>query len=252
MSPPAASIVIPSHKRNNLLRWNLHSLFSQELRGVEVIVLDESYEADDVCLSIAREHSCRYLHTGSTKNGDHWRIPGFAINIAAKQAEGDSLVICCAEVYHVGKTVAPLLELSGAGTVVVPRRIGDDKGGIITFLNGGLPIPTNSLRRLKALNVRLPFFMSCSREAFLSIGGYDEDFTGVCWDDNDIVDRLIVGREFAIADIELVHLFHQRHDYKSADIKARWDHNKAIYDSRKGTVVRNEGREWGAFPGVEK
>jgi glycosyltransferase involved in cell wall biosynthesis len=252
VSNPVASVVIPSHKRNNLLRWNLHSLFSQDLRGVEVIVLDESFEADDVCLSIAREHGCRYMHTGSTKDGDHWRIPGFAINIAAKQAEGDSLVICCAEVYHVGKTIAPLIELSNADTVVVPRVIGDDKGGIITFLNGGFPIPTNSLRRLKPLNTRLPFFMSCSREVFLSIGGYDEDFTGVCWDDNDIADRLVTGRQYAVADIELVHLFHQRHDYKSPDIKERWDHNKAIYDSRRGTIVRNVGRKWGTLPETEQ
>ena len=86
----------------------------------------------------------------------------------------------------------------------------------------------------------------------MSIGGYDEDFTGVCWDDNDIADRLVTGRQYAVADIELVHLFHQRHDYKSPDIKERWDHNKAIYDSRRGTIVRNVGRKWGTLPETEQ
>ncbi len=249
---PVASIVIPSHKRNHLLRWNLKSLFSQDLTGVEVIVLDDSFEADAVCLSITKEYGCRYLHTGSTKDGDHWRIPGFAINIAAKQAKGESLVICCAEVYHVGNTIGPLIELSDADTVVVPRVIGDDKGKIISLLDNALPIPTNSLRRLKGLNTRLPFFMSCSREAFVSIGGYDEDFTGVCWDDNDIADRLVTGRKYAVANIELVHLFHPRHNYQSPEIKARWNHNKSIYDSRRGKIVRNQDREWGVLPEVEK
>lgn len=90
--------------------------------------------------------------------------------------------------------------------------------------------------------------MATQRQKFLDIGGYDEDFTGVCWDDNDITERLILnsGKYVTVA-ADVVHLFHPRHNYRSANIMKRWNHNKALYDKRRGIIFRNKNREWGVI-----
>ncbi len=213
---------------------------------VEVIILDDSHTIDEGCQVLAADFSAKYIHTGKTKESDHWRIPGFAFNIGAKLAQGDVLVLSCAEVYHPLNTLKLMLSVMDDSAVVIPRCIRDDKGGIFGTLEQKVMPNTSDIERLKALDSTLPFFMATRRQNFLDIGGYDEDFTGVCWDDNDITDRLILsGGKYVPVAADVVHLFHQRHNYRSPAIMKRWNHNKQLYDERRGQIVRNENKEWG-------
>jgi glycosyltransferase involved in cell wall biosynthesis len=242
---PTFSVLIPTLRRNHLLRWNLESL---RLTGdVEAFVLDDSHEGDEGCRRLADQFDVRYLHTGKTKPHEHWRMPGFAFNIGAKLSSGKNLVLSCAEIYHPQDTLEQMAGLVSDNAIVIPKAVRDDKGSVLAALQGGRA-PTD-IGGLRVLDGRLPFFMSMSRSMFLGIGGYDEDFTGVCWDDNDITERLILhGGRYARVDAEVVHLHHRRHNYRSAEIKERWNHNKKIYDERRGQAIRNEGREWGVLP----
>jgi len=244
-----ASIIIASFNRNDLLWWNIHSLKRHLPPDVEIIVLDDGYENDRRCVKIAEEFDCIYAHTGKAKGPKNgWRIPGFAFNIGAKFATGDTLVLSCAEVYHPHNTLGLMLDVMEDDAVVIPRCIRDDKGAIITQLNAHVTPTAGVIQRLKALDATLPFFMAMKRQRFLDIGGYDEDFTGVCWDDNDITDRLILsGGKYVPVEVEVVHLFHQRHNYRSAEIMKRWNHNKDLYDQRRGRIYRNQDREWGVW-----
>lgn len=251
-----ASIVIATHRRNPLLKWNLMSLvWALKEDDIEVLVLDDSHAIDEGCQVLAADFGAKYIHTGKTKGSDHWRTPGFAFNIGAKLAQGDVLVLSCAEVYHPLNTLKLMLSVMEVApgryddtAVAIPRCIRDDKGGVLGLLTQDATPNTSEIERLRALDATLPFFMAVQRQRFLDIGGYDEDFTGVCWDDNDITERLILsGGKYVPVAADVVHLFHPRHNYRSAAIMKRWNHNKALYDERRGQVVRNKNRKWGVL-----
>jgi len=245
-----ASVIIATHRRNPLLKWNLMSLtWPLKEEGIEVIVLDDSHAIDEDCQILAADFGAKYIHTGKTKEGDQWRMPGFAFNIGAKLARGEVLVLSCAEVYHPLNTLKLMLSIMDDNAISIPRYIRDDKGGVLGILNQNVMPNTSEIERLRALDATLPFFMAMKRQRFLDIGGYDEDFTGVCWDDNDITERLILsGGKYVPVSADVVHLFHLRHNYRSAEVMKRWNHNKALYDQRRGKIYRNQDREWGMLP----
>lgn len=244
-----ASIIITTHKRTDLLRWNLQSLFAHPRESCEVLVMDDSHTRDEACQMLAADYGCVYIHSGQTKHDDIWRIPGFAFNIGAKIASGEVLVLSCAEVYHPGDTLGAMLSIMRDDTIAIPRCVRDDKGAIFAQLSTNAIAQPSDIQKQRALDATLPFFMGMKKRRFLDMGGYDEDFTGVCWDDNDLTDRLILsGGKYQVVPQEVVHLHHARHNYKSASIMERWNHNKSIYDARRGAVVRNLDRDWGAIP----
>ncbi len=99
------------------------------------------------------------------------------------------------------------------------------------------------------MSVEMPFFMGMWRREFVSIGGYDEDFTGYAGEDNDLVNRLLQNRcRYLRVPAEILHLYHEnacdaQTHYENPD----WVYNKKMYDARFGQIVRNEGREWGTI-----
>jgi len=242
------SISIASFKRNKLLKWNLQSLKRQGVPA-EILVLDESHSGDQSCEALCKQFGARYVHSGKTKSGpNHWRIPGFAFNIGAKIAKGKTLVLSCAEIYHPFDDLKLVSQLSSDEAVVIPASIRDDKGSIINALENGDTPDIHAVMALRALDATLPFFMAVSRKRYIDIGGYDEDFTGVCWDDNDITERLILsGGKYVSHATPVVHLFHPRHNYRNAEVMNRWNHNKKLYDERRGVITRNQNREWGTL-----
>jgi GT2 family glycosyltransferase len=243
-----ASVIIATHKRNDLLRWNLHSLVHASKEVAEILVLDDCHQPDEACQMLAADFGVSYIHTGKTKGSDHWRIPGFAFNIGAKLAHGEVLVLSCAEVYHPVNVLKLMLSVMDDSAIAIPRCIRDDKGGVLGVLSQNVMPNTSEIERLKALDPTLPFFMAMKRQRFLDIGGYDEDFTGVCWDDNDLTERLILsGGKYVPVAADVVHLFHPRHNYRSPEVMRRWNHNKALYDERRGKIYRNKDREWGQW-----
>lgn len=75
-----------------------------------------------------------------------------------------------------------------------------------------------------------------SKENFLSIGGFDEEFApGYCFDDDSWRQRVVeFGLPVVIRDNLLV--LHQQHATapKPEDSMARWERNKALYESKHG------------------
>lgn len=240
------SILIAAYQRSRLLSHNLKSLFRYPHKKTEIFILDDCFDEDLETKRLAAYFKCRYLHTGKTKGTEIWRVPGFAFNQGAKIARGEVLVLSCAEVYHPRNTLSSMLSIMKDDSIVIPKCIRDDRGGILAQLNDGNDPSMSSIARLRGLDARLPFFMGISKQRFINIGGYDEDFTGVCWDDNDLTDRLVLsGAHYVSLEEEVVHLFHSRHNYKSEAIIERWKWNKDIYNARRGQLVRNKGRKWG-------
>lgn len=231
------SVLLTSFNRPNETIKTLLQLQKASLSGVfEVILLDDYHVHDKTfqqrCEAIP---NVRYIHTGSQKQGQHlWRVPGFALNIGAKHSKGDVIIL--------GNSEIQLQNLD------VIQKIVDEveKGNLCSP-------PVADSRGMR--NPKLPFFLGVSRDDFFSVGGYDEDFTGYCFDDDDISTRLGSKAPFVLLE-EKWWVYHH-HDEKSKSdslkdqdpvwCKNAWNYNRHLFEIRKGTVERNIGKEWGCL-----
>ncbi len=242
-----ATILLSSYRRSKLLDFGLRSISCQDLKGktLEVIVLNDGPHDDTI--DICREHldklNIKYIHTGGHSE---WRCPGFAFNIGAKHASGRVLFLSCAEMYHLNDDISKMVDLveSDERAIVITRGFDDDRR-ILNALENGSALP--DFQSCPALNVQLPFFMAIATKSYIEIGGYDEDFTGIGYDDNDFVDRLLAGGfSYKKTDDTVIHLYHSR--FTSTDYNGsnnRVNHNRNLYNSRKGVIKRNNDKEWG-------
>jgi glycosyltransferase involved in cell wall biosynthesis len=227
-----ASILIPTFRRDELLNLGLQSIVRQD-QDVEIIVLNDSEPADST-KTIANNYGCRYIQCRDSVN--QWRVPGFAFNIGVKQSSSDIVILTCPEIWHHDPCVDGLITAVENDKYALATGAGkDDKR---TYVRDD----DNSFNRLRNLNCRLPFLMAVDKEIFINIGGYDEDFTGTCYDDNDIMERLIKsGCHHHQTEDRFVHLYHNRHAWSRQKIKS----NVRLYRQRRGQIVRNQNKEWG-------
>jgi len=249
------SIIITTFQRTHLLRWGLYSLSLQTMPfEFETIVVNDGLqdETEEICNEFKEKLNLKYIFTGQRNlNGNLvWRVPGFAINIGVKQSSGDILVMCCAEMLHVNDTIARLTApiLANSKLLGIPIGKDDRDGALLECINkhdGIFDLATYN--NCIDLTTTMPFLMALHRSQFMKIGGYDEDFVGIAYDDRDFIDRLLRdGCNYCQTDASTVHLYHPRADgYYEGGGPPEWDYNKNLFFSRMGKIVRNEGREWG-------
>jgi GT2 family glycosyltransferase len=247
------SIIIASFQRAHLLQWGLYSLARQTIPyEFETIVVNDGLpdETESVCNQYRNRLKLRYVFSGQRNLAGtiKWRVPGFAYNIGVKQAAGDILIITCAEMYHVNATIAlltgPVIE--NRKRIAIPAGKDDRDGAILEMLraqNGNFNPAL--FDNYVDLDTHLPFLLAVSREDFCSIGGFDEDFTGIAFDDNDLVERLQKnGCGYYQTGAQAIHLFHPRY-MNDVGMNSDWHYNRNLYIARGNQIVRNIGREWG-------
>ncbi len=240
------TVIITTFNRPKLLRHGLNSLAKQNLSSeIEVVVVndgDVSDETESVCNSV-KNLDVTYL---PIDNNHSWRVPGFAINYAVKQTDSDVIFISCAEMYHLDDTIEQMISAfeKNKKILVIPDGKDDIKGDIFNKVNNNKIITNEDYQSLVPLGVILPFFMGMNRKDFEDIGGYDEDFVGFGYDDNDIIDRMkSMGNKYYSVNARVIHLWHQRLFYSLED--KNYKYNYDLYEARKGILVRNEGKNWG-------
>lgn len=251
------SIIITTYKRTHLLRWGLYSLSLQTMPyDFETIVVNDGIhdETEEICKEFKEKLNLKYIFTGHRNlEGDPvWRVPGFAINIGVKQSSGDILVICCAEMFHINNTIEKLTQpiLDNPKLLGIPMGKDDRDGALLECIDksNGL-FDEVTYNHCVNLYTKMPFLMALHRSQFLEIGGYDEDFVGIAYDDRDIIDRLLRnGCSYSQTDAKAVHLYHTRaQGYYEGEGPPEWEYNKDLFFSRVGKIVRNEGKAWGAL-----
>ncbi|WP_348982132.1 glycosyltransferase family A protein [Desulfosporosinus sp. OT] len=251
------SIIITTYQRVHLLRWGLYSLSLQTMPfDIETIVVNDGIqdETENLCTEFKEKLNIKYIFAGqrNLKGEQVWRVPSFAINIGVKQSTGDILVICCAEMFHVNETIDRLIKpiLDNPKLLGIPIGKDDRDGALLECLNKNNGIlDSNLFDKAVNLNTRMPFLMALHRSQFMEIGGYDEDFIGIAYDDRDFIDRLLGNScRYCLTDAKTAHLYHTRvAGYYERGGPPEWDYNKNLYFSRIGKIVRNEGREWGVL-----
>lgn len=250
------SIIITTFQRPHLLKWGLYSLAKQAMPArFETIVLNDGIhdETEAICQKYQQKLNLKYIFTGQ-RNLDgniKWRVPGFAINIGARLSRGKILIISCAEMFHLNDCVAqmsfPLL--SNPKLLGIPIARDDNSSSFLKNLvatNGSFDY-NDFYHNYPPLNTRLPFLTSVSREAFFAIGGYDEDFTGTGYDDDDLMLRLVnIGCTYFQTAAETIHLYHERIWY-ARENSPETIYNRNLFFARQNQIVRNINREWGKF-----
>ena len=261
---PTLSIILPSFNRPKLLNYGLSSLAQQFIPyNFELIILNDGLnngEVEKVCEPYKNKLNIRCIFTGQRNTPDNikWRIPGFAFNIGIKQAKGSIIVLTQSEIFHLRKnnmlTLINLFKLNSEKVenkkiITYPFTLKDDiKEGYLKELNenNGNPIEFIDYNKLSNLKSEYLFFMAFYKSEFIRIGGFVEDFTGNCWDDEDMIHRFkLDGFSFIKRDIKAIHLYHPRLNYKSKEVMERWHYNKKLFDKRHNLVIRNQDKDWG-------
>ncbi len=247
------SILISSFMRPQLLKWNLQTLARQKIPfDFETILLNDGLpdESEQLASLYQDALKLRYVFTGQRNSSGNivYRVPGFAFNIGAKLAEGQVIIICCGEMYHVNDTVRYLTEPVLYDSNLVSTCIGmDDDGTFLASLerNDGWYDWREFRNSYPLLNTRLPFLMAINRQRFYNIGGYDEDMVGFAYDNNDLIDRLLTGGcTLYLTQAQTMHLNHQGCANANVDTD-EYRYNSRLYKERQGKLLRNQGREWG-------
>lgn len=249
------TILITTFLRPHLLEWNLQSLCRQSIPfAFETIVLNDGLPdaTEMLCHQYREKLNIRYLFTGQRNSHSQtiYRVPGFALNIGIRQAEGHVLVISCAEMFHINNTIEHLVPPVLGNRKIIATSIGmDDNGSFLEGLlknYGGFSL-SDYLNNYPLLNTRLPFLMAMNRDELMEIGGYDEDFTGFAFDDNDLIDRLLLnGCDIYLTQAQTIHLYHPRHDDTHTETP-EYRHNESLYRERKNLIIRNQNRCWGSL-----
>ena len=243
-----STVLITTYKRAHLLKWGLTSLANKPVPPqTEFVVLNDGVEDDTekVCHKFKNKLDIKYIFTGKNRKVP-WRIPGYAINHGVKQTDSDLIFLSCAEIYHMDNSLIQMVDVLSQNPklLTIPSQGKDDVGPFLKKLPNVTEDDYNALGLLH--NIHLPFFMGMNRKDFIDIGGYDEDFVGCGWDDNDIVERMrAVGNLYHAVPCRIVHLWHQRLNFGIKKVMDDYKYNQRLYISRRSHPRRNIDKNWG-------
>jgi glycosyltransferase involved in cell wall biosynthesis len=188
MSTPHVSVVIPTYGRGESLRHTLTALAKQDTRGFEVIVVDDG-SPDPVTADTAPNRDVFELRIIRQENAG----PAAARNRGAREAGGEILAFADDDCLPQPTWLSTLVqELSSHPDALV---------GSLTF-NG---LPHNNWSATSQLIIDLVYDhfnrdpanayflasnnLSCRRELFLALGGFDTTFPRAGAEDRDFCDR---------------------------------------------------------------
>lgn len=228
------SILLTTYNRNDDCIKCLNVLKLQITNNIELILLDDWHIHSNILEQYCKENNFNYIHTGIQKKGKvKWRVPGFAYNIGAKMAKGDYFIIGGAEMLHLNNDTIEQMYIPNTATSPI---ILDE-------------VSKNS-KNYNKLNSKFPFCFGIPKNIYYEIGGYDEDFIGYSYEDADFSDRVLSLIPFKEINATVVHLWNPRGIQNRGDPKINnttYKLNQKLYNSKKGIIIRNEGREWGVL-----
>lgn len=257
-----ASILLPSFNRPNLLKLGLLSIQKHRPKyDFEIVVLNDYLPdtTEEVCKQFP-DLNIKYFFTGqrNLKGEIIKRVPGFALNIGIKKAEGDVIILSCPEMYHLNNALDILLDnlLVNPLTMVIPRFIYFDQSNETTsqlISNNQSPVDLTKLvgGSFGSCHTEMPYLMALYKNHLVEIGGYLETMTGHAGEDCQLINRLkLKGLTYTKTDAEAIHLWHSgTGDGNYHFENPAWVYNWNILQQTKDILIANEGIEWGVLDG---
>jgi glycosyltransferase involved in cell wall biosynthesis len=275
-----ATVLMTTYCRPQYLRWSLGSIQRQDLSSseCEIVVLNDGLP--DGSSEIVQQFSeagmpVRHLHTGhrNQEGKAKWRIPGYAFNIGIQQSKSDVIILTCSDIYHLNDSLKPLIRtaMQDRDALATVRDVYDDCGELRDYLQSVGDVDrrkvseiVQTIKRLPAetwgdrphTGPDMPFLMAISREKLVSIGGFDEDFTGYACDDVDLIGRLLAsGMHYTYTWAEVAHVFHGVRSNTSPsdphELRSDYLYNLWLLTYRREQIVRNVDRPWGVLQGAD-
>lgn len=224
------SVVITTCNRYQLLMTTLESIRKQDV-PCEVIVVDDGNDKDTLSVAPLVD---RYVRLDRPWRAAY-RNPGPVVNAGARLAKGKWLLLQNAECVHQAKVIEGLLSQADTQRAVFAR--------VVALAANGVPL----VEFCGSANPRPYFFCGLlAREMFMSLRGFDEDYTGYGYDDDDFAERLRrVGVQFEFTNLLVHHQWHPPMGTGAEDMREM----ATLYQRKRSEgVVRNLGREWGVTP----
>ncbi len=257
------SLILPSYKRPELLNLGLWSISQQKSKyELEVIVVNDGVMDSTFYNTIkySKQFHIVYVFSGyrNLKNTPKFRSPSVAINIGIKKAVGDIIILSNPECFHLNNTidiiVGPLM--NNKEIISTPKHIYFDNTSMAKNYIASSPtlnLPEDIMDDLESgtkrcqYASRLPFCMGMYKNRIVDIGAYDEEFSGWACDDDDIVERLLLsGLSLHYCGAKVVHLYHDKqYDRTNRLTDPDYLHNLKLFKEKKGTIIRNQSKEWG-------
>jgi len=236
---PLVSVVMSSYHRSEQLGKTLDSLICQHDVPFEIVVVEDGFDGGltkAVCDRYPPQ-LVRYFCRTDRPNVE-FSIPTIPNNIAIRQARGKVLLIQPAEIRHVTegsilKLVQPVLSNPCISNFASVSSLGEDGKHVCWIIHHELkPMPLYACQAV-------------DRAAVMYLRGFDEDFVGYGFDDDDFSFRLqCMGVGFMFSkDVVVEHQFHGQY----SDMKEQcWKNGDLFRKKMKDEIpVRNVNREWG-------
>lgn len=232
MTPVLASVVIPAHNAEAVLARQLDALTNQVGAGdFEVIVVANR------CTDGTAETAARFADRLRIDviHANEMASASYARNIGAEHATGEFLLFCDADDEVQEAWVAQMVEpLRTARADFVGGHIEVDGRGMPDWLyRWRTPNPSKRSRVTSGKPSIITASFAITAQAFRAVGGFDTDFRGAGFEDNDITNRLWQAGFRAGRATDAIVLYDARKNFRSILSKARgYELGRAIYEEK--------------------
>lgn len=231
MTKPLVSIVMTTFNRPVQLALTLRSIHDQKVDDLEIVIVDDGVD-DPITPWVALTYDAKYIRLERPASLAY-RNQARPLNVGIRHATADTIILQNAECMHVkDDTIVRLVNACGERTVAFAHVIALDPEGHEEQVYCGME------------NQRPYFFCGAIRRRWLErLRGFDEDFIGYGYEDDDMAERLLrEGLHFKYTDV-LVH--HQWHEPAGEIDMGR--NEQMFLQKQHEPTVRNLSREWGAL-----
>jgi glycosyltransferase involved in cell wall biosynthesis len=236
---PEVSIVMTAYKRPKQLENTLASIYAQDFKDFEVIVVDDGVDEQQriVCRTYPQIKYIPRFH----RPGHLYSNPAIPNNIGMRAASGDIILLQNAECMHITpNTIESMVDPVRQNPMVTTFA------SVLALKPNGTPFMWYCHRIHSARP--LFFCQALKRDVVNQLRGFDEDYIYYAFDDDDFAFRLkTLGLEFKFLDNVLVH--HQWHPetgcYGNNINQGIWEQKMKDMAEGKIGIARNLGKEWG-------
>jgi len=212
-------------------------VYAQSFKDFEVVVVNDGQDLGET-YKVCRPYPVTYIELNRGK--EHiWRNPSYPNNVGIQQSKGEVIVLQNAECRHDSAEVVSNLvgrAVEGKAVLASVRAVKQSGEFDMWF--------THPQHRAKPY-----FFCGAIRREYLEqLRGFDEDYTRVGFDDDDLADRLKKqGIEFVWdSDIVVTHQWHTpSYNVNCLNCEAMYKEKTDLMSSGAIGPVRNLEREWG-------